>query len=68
MTEVERKNWGVFRERRNHKLQRSDRYMLWDSSISDAKKQEWAVYRTALRDLPASVSDPANVSWPNPPA
>jgi len=42
--------------------------MLWDSSISDAKKQEWAVYRTALRDLPASVSDPANVSWPNPPA
>ena len=28
----------------------------------------WATYRQALRDLPANTADPADITWPTPPA
>ena len=36
-----------------------------DSPLSGSKKTEWATYRQALRDLPASTDDP--IVFPTPP-
>jgi len=41
-----------------------------DSPLSDSKKAEWATYRQALRDLPASYPNPtskADIIWPTKP-
>jgi len=41
-----------------------------DSPLSDSKKAEWATYRQALRDLPATypdVTDKDSVTWPTKP-
>ena len=35
-----------------------------DTSLSDAQYQDWLVYRQALRDLPAQITDVDNVAWP----
>lgn len=66
MTDLERE-WQYFRSERNFILNKSDRHMFWDSPLTDAKKQEWATYRQALRDLPANTTDPENPVWPEPP-
>ena len=39
-----------------------------DSPLSPEKKEEWAAYRQSLRDLPSTVMDPTNVTWPTPPS
>jgi hypothetical protein len=59
--------WITLRNQRDALLMMSDRRMLWDSPLTDAEKEEWATYRQALRDLPASTTDPANPTWPTPP-
>lgn len=41
-----------------------------DAPLSDSKKAEWATYRQALRDLPATypnVTDKSDVTWPSKP-
>ena len=58
----------MLRIQRDWALSKSDRKMLWDSDLTDAKKQEWATYRQALRDLPANTDDPENPVWPEPPS
>jgi len=63
------KAWVQFRSTRDALLKSSD----WIWSIGDlpptisARREEWAVYRQALRDLPANTMDPATPSWPSPP-
>ena len=37
------------------------------TALTDEQKAEWATYRQQLRDLPATVTDPTNVTWPTPP-
>jgi len=54
------------RKRRNELLLNSDYTQLPDSPLGDAKKQEWATYRQALRDLP-TTADPSNITWPTEP-
>jgi len=56
--------WIVFRNRRNGMLTDSDWTQSQDSPLTDSKKTEWATYRQNLRDLPGTVSDPSNVSFP----
>jgi hypothetical protein len=64
------------RERRNFLLQECDWTQLADSSLTDNKKNEWATYRTALRNLPANLVDSEgkptmsvfNPSWPTKPS
>ena len=53
------------RNLRNVKLSESD----WTevAPMSEELKEQWRVYRQALRDLPESVID-YNVEWPVPPA
>lgn len=45
------------REKRDHLLKESDLMMLGDnwSAMTAEKQQEWAAYRTALRDMTASA-------------
>ena len=62
--QAERK-WRPIRAKRNALLAVSDWTQTVDAPV-DAKA--WAVYRQALRDLPASIKDPtAEIKWPEPP-
>lgn len=56
--------WERIRNWRNTELKASD----W-TQIADAvcDKTAWATYRKALRDLPESVTNPADIVFPNPP-
>ena len=56
----------TLRLQRNNLLTQSDWTQFNDSPLTDTKKQEWATYRQALRDLP-STTDPRNPTWPTPP-
>lgn len=55
------------RQTRNARLAASDWAMLEDAP-SVTNKEAWKAYRQALRDLPATVTDPANPVWPTPPS
>ena len=52
---------------RDTKLERSDWTQIADAPLTDSKKAEWVTYRQALRDLPATESDPSNPTWPTEP-
>jgi Phage tail assembly chaperone protein len=60
--------WDWLREQRDKKLAACDwTVTVSDRPLSDEKKNEWVVYRQALRDLPANTPDPSQVTWPTPP-
>lgn len=50
---------------RNKELVETDWTMISDAS---ADKAAWATYRQALRDLPASNTDPKKIKFPSRPA
>lgn len=50
---------------RNQELNRTDWTQLHDASVDQAA---WAIYRQALRDMPASNSDPRKIVAPVKPA
>ena len=58
----------ILRSERNELLKQSDWTQFNDSPLDNTKKQEWATYRQALRDLPANTTDPANPTWPTKPS
>tara|TARA_R110000868_G_C10898096_1_gene764122 strand:+ start:793 stop:1161 length:369 start_codon:yes stop_codon:yes gene_type:complete len=60
----------ILRNQRNGLLTESDWTQFNDSPLTDAKKAEWATYRQALRDLPATntATTKATVTWPSKPA
>lgn len=60
--------YGEIREQRNKLLIGCDWTQARDSPLTIEKQDEWAVYRQALRDLPANTTDPTNVTWPVPPS
>jgi hypothetical protein len=55
------RKWSDLRDERNSKLYESDWTQLPDSNVD---KQSWAEYRQKLRDLPETVTDINNVTWP----
>ena len=56
------------RKERDDLLVKTDKYALPDwPHASLAKQTEWLEYRQALRDLPSTTDDPANVVWPTVP-
>jgi len=58
---------ALIRERRRFLLDGSDWTQVADSPLSPEKKQQWADYRQALRDLPdeqGSVNSFEDVVWP----
>ena len=54
------KSWNDLRTKRNQLLAETDYLALSDVTLPT----EMAEFRHALRDLPASTSDPANPTWP----
>jgi len=69
---------SILRRDRDEKLQESDKYMLHDYPITEEKREEWKVYRQALRDITDTQSlDDIEVdntfkihgcNWPTPPS
>ncbi len=50
---------------RNNLLATSDWTQMSDAPVN---AKAWAAYRQALRDLPASITDPTQpITWPEPP-
>lgn len=66
------------RRDRDEKLLESDRYMLPDFPITEEKREEWKIYRQALRDITSNISLSDIVvdntftvngcNWPTPPS
>ena len=56
--------WKSVRNERDRKLAETDYLALKDNTLSTAMK----TYRQALRDVPASNSDPKKVTWPTKPS
>lgn len=65
MDEVQIK-WDNIRKLRNVFLSRSDWTALTDCQLTQTKKDEWATYRQALRDITLQL-DPDNIIWPDVP-
>ena len=56
--------WSQLRAERNRRLAASDWVALADAHMSQDRKDAWFVYRQELRDLPETVQDPTQVTWP----
>ena len=56
--------WDALRKERDNKIAKSD----WRANSDVTMSDEWKTYRQALRDLPASGSDPDDLSWPTEPS
>ena len=52
---------------RDRLLSLSDWTQLPDAPLTDSKKTEWTTYRQALRDMPPTVSDINNPTYPTEP-
>ena len=59
---------GALRHMRDILLRESDWTQFTDSPLTDSKKNEGKTYRQNLRDLPATESDPENVTFPTSPS
>ena len=57
-------HWASIRTQRDAKLAESDWMANSDVTMSSA----WKTYRQALRDLPASESDPDDITFPDEPS
>ena len=57
--------WARIRHQRDTELAATDWTQIADST---ADKTAWATYRQALRDLPASNTDPKKIKFPSRPA
>ena len=62
--QTDSEQWASIRDSRNAKLTESDWRGMSDVTMSSA----WKTYRQALRDLPASESDPDDITWPSEPS
>lgn len=65
--EPEPLTWDSIRAERNFKLSQSDWTQLADAPLSPEQKQDWTVYRQALRDLPSAFATVEEVVWPTAP-
>lgn len=61
--------WYMLRAMRNELLVESDVWVLPDrwATYTQDEKIAWTLYRQALRDLPATVTDPFNYDMPQKP-
>lgn len=59
--------WAVVRTDRDARLTACDWTQVTDSPLDETEQAAWAVYRQALRDVPADNNDPYNIDWPTAP-
>lgn len=64
---VQEITWQNIRDSRDRKLRDSDWTQLNDSPMNDLLKQQWATYRTALRNITEAFPNPSAVVWPKAP-
>jgi len=64
ITPTEEIKWSCIRRHRNNLLSASDWTMVGDSPLSDEKQVIWMEYRSALRDITATFSNPDDVIFP----
>lgn len=60
----------ILRDERDCRLFKCDWTQAADSPLNDLQKEEWKIYRQALRDIPSAFGDVdtlQQVGWPNPP-
>lgn len=62
---LKKKQWNQVREQRNSLLANSDWTQLADAPVAD--KTKWIAYRSQLRQIPSTQTDPSNITWPEPP-
>ena len=55
------------RGQRDSALRSSDYTQLGDASLGDHTAEEWATYRTAMKDLPQTYTRVSQVVWPEDP-
>jgi len=60
--EAARNHLSEVKHYRQMMLQDSDWTQVPDSPLSSSKKTEWATYRQALRDIPATIAADANLT------
>jgi len=60
-------HYNRMRQMRNDRLTVCDWTQANDTQLSAESVDDWQVYRQALRDLPATTSDPTNPDWPSAP-
>ena len=59
--------WAALRVKRDELLAASDWVVVKAQEAGEDVPSAWVTYRTALRNLPAATSDPANPTWPTAP-
>ena len=62
--------WGFVREKRDLLMSQCDWTHTTDAPLSESTKTQWASYRQALRDIPATYPDATsieNITWPTKP-
>ena len=64
-TGMPKKQWDQIRSKRNGLLKLTDFSQMPD--VAQAIKEKYAAYRQALRDIPASNTIYADVTWPTKP-
>jgi len=52
---------------RNSRLMASDWTQVADAPLTDAKKEEWKVYRQELRDITKTQKSLVDITWPSAP-
>lgn len=55
------------RNERDRLLAASDWTQMADAPLSESQQAAWRIYRQQLRDLPETITDPANIIWPEAP-
>lgn len=60
---TERK-WSRMRKERDGRLTETDWTQLPDNTLTEEKRQAFAVYRQELRDLPQTITNIDQVIWP----
>ena len=59
--------WATLRAKRDALLADCDWVVVKAQEAGGDVPSAWVTYRTALRNLPATTSDPANPTWPTAP-
>ena len=60
--------WGFVREERDRVLKETDYIVLLDSPVSQDCQNKFIAYRTELRNITQTQTDPYNIIWPIAPA
>ncbi|OCQ18986.1 hypothetical protein A7985_22495 [Pseudoalteromonas luteoviolacea] len=65
---IDQLKWSSIRTKRNQLLAESDFTQMSDIDLSDDMKQQWSLYRKALRAIPQTYSSVEDVEWPKEPS